>query len=163
MLKQTINSHGAGLYRVQPRNWPTTITIIERKHSMKTKLSLLALAAMLSGQVCLAQTNEPADDWKPATANQQGKQYPQVNSEGYVRARIVAPQAQSVSLDLGGVKYGSREVTGGRGMGANGKANAEALKEAGINSHYYESPLTAHEWQSWRRSLYQFAPLLFQN
>jgi enterochelin esterase-like enzyme len=105
MLKHTINSHGAGLYRVQPRNWPTTITIIERKHSMKTKLSLLALAAMLSGQVCLAQTNEPADDWKPATSNQQGKQYPQVNSEGYVRARIVAPQAQSVSLDLGGVKY----------------------------------------------------------
>ena len=71
------------------------------------------------------------------------------------------------------VSYGSREVTGGRGMGgnggrgrgmmgANGKADAEALKEAGVNSHYYESPLTAHEWQSWRRSLYNFAPLLFQ-
>jgi hypothetical protein len=25
-----------------------------------------------------------------------------------------------------------------------------------------ESPETAHEWQTWRRSLYQFAPLLFQ-
>jgi enterochelin esterase family protein len=59
--------------------------------------------------------------------------------------------------------YGSREVTGGRGMGASGKANAEALQQAGVNSVYYESPLTAHEWQSWRRSLYQFAPLLFQN
>ncbi|NQW99461.1 esterase [bacterium] len=43
------------------------------------------------------------------------------------------------------------------------KTNADALKEAGIDSHYYESPLTAHEWQSWRRSLYQFAPLLFRN
>ena len=53
---------------------------------------------------------------------------------------------------------------GGREKGAAGaKTNAEALKEAGINSHYYESPLTAHEWQSWRRSLYQFAPLLFKN
>jgi enterochelin esterase-like enzyme len=53
---------------------------------------------------------------------------------------------------------------GGREKGAAGaKTNAEALKEAGINSHYYESPLTAHEWQSWRRSLYQFAPLLFRN
>ncbi|HXR08511.1 MAG TPA: alpha/beta hydrolase-fold protein [Candidatus Acidoferrum sp.] len=61
------------------------------------------------------------------------------------------------------VSYGSREVTGGRGMGANGKADVEALKEAGVNSHYYESPLTAHEWQSWRRSLYNFAPLLFQD
>ena len=72
---------------------------------MKTKLSLLALASMLTGQLGMAQTNEPADDWKPATSNQQGKQYPQVNSEGRVRARIVAPQAQSVALDLGGVKY----------------------------------------------------------
>lgn len=61
------------------------------------------------------------------------------------------------------VSYGSREVTGGRGMGANGKANADELKRAGVNSVYYESPLTAHEWQSWRRSLYQFAPLLFQD
>ncbi len=72
---------------------------------MKTKLSVLALASMVLGQLCVAQTNEPADDWKPAASNQQGKQYPQVNSEGRVRARVVAPQAQSVSLDLGGVKY----------------------------------------------------------
>jgi len=48
-------------------------------------------------------------------------------------------------------------------MGGNGKADMEALKEAGVNSHYYESPLTAHEWQSWRRSLNAFAPLLFQD
>ena len=63
------------------------------------------------------------------------------------------------------VSYGSRmRSTGGRGRGRfNGKANTEALKQAGVNSHYYESPLTAHEWQSWRRSLYQFAPLLFQD
>ena len=72
---------------------------------MKTKLPLLAIAAMVLGQLCMAQTNQPADDWKPATSNQPGKQYPQVNSEGRVRARVVAPQAQSVVLDLGGVKY----------------------------------------------------------
>ncbi|MHB1034332.1 MAG: alpha-L-arabinofuranosidase C-terminal domain-containing protein, partial [Pirellulales bacterium] len=60
------------------------------------------------------------------------------------------------------VSYGSREVTGGRGMGANAKADVAALKEAGINAHYYESPQTAHEWQSWRRSLHEFATLLFQ-
>ena len=78
---------------------------IEPQPSMKTKLSLLALASMVSGQLCVAQTNEPADDWKPATSNQQGKQYPQVNSERRVRARVVAPQAQSVMLDIGGVKY----------------------------------------------------------
>jgi enterochelin esterase-like enzyme len=54
------------------------------------------------------------------------------------------------------VSYGSRE------NGAAGKTNVEALKLAGVNSVFYESPLTAHEWLSWRRSLYQFAPLLFQ-
>ncbi|MGA2542645.1 MAG: alpha/beta hydrolase-fold protein [Verrucomicrobiota bacterium] len=72
---------------------------------MKTKLSFLALASMLAGQLCTAQTNEPANDWKPATSNQQGKQYPQVNSDRRVRARVVAAQAQSVMLDLGGVRY----------------------------------------------------------
>ena len=55
------------------------------------------------------------------------------------------------------VSYGSRE------NGATGKTNVEALKQAGINSVFYESPQTAHEWLTWRRSLYQFAPLLFQN
>ncbi len=61
------------------------------------------------------------------------------------------------------VSYGSRELGGGRrGFGGDPKANAEALKEAGVNSHFYVSPDTAHEFQSWRRSLYQMAPLLFQ-
>jgi enterochelin esterase-like enzyme len=55
--------------------------------------------------------------------------------------------------------YGSREERGATAA----KAAAEALKTAGINSRYYESPLTGHEWQSWRRSLHQFAPLVFQN
>lgn len=67
---------------------------------MKTKLSLVALAALLSSQVCPAQTKEPANDWKPASSNQQGKQYPQVNSEGRVKFRIMAPKAQSVGVSF---------------------------------------------------------------
>jgi enterochelin esterase-like enzyme len=38
----------------------------------------------------------------------------------------------------------------------------DALEKAGIKTVYYESPGTAHEWQTWRRSLKEFAPLLFQ-
>lgn len=61
------------------------------------------------------------------------------------------------------VSYGSRELGGNRpGFGGDPKANAEALKQAGINSHFYVSPDTAHEWQSWRRSLRELAPLLFR-
>jgi enterochelin esterase-like enzyme len=59
------------------------------------------------------------------------------------------------------VSYGSREL--GNNRGGDPKATTETLKAAGINSHFYVSPDTAHEWQSWRRSLREFAPLLFKN
>ena len=36
-----------------------------------------------------------------------------------------------------------------------------ALDEAGIKHIFYESPGTAHEWQTWRRDLNDFAPRLF--
>lgn len=39
----------------------------------------------------------------------------------------------------------------------------DALESAGIKHVYYESPGTAHEWQTWRRSLRQFAGLIFRN
>ena len=38
----------------------------------------------------------------------------------------------------------------------------EALDQARVKNVYYESPGTAHEWLTWRRDLYQFAPLLFR-
>ena len=46
-----------------------------------------------------------AEDFKPATTNQEGHQYPMVNSQRMVRAQISAPEANSVKLDIGGVKY----------------------------------------------------------
>jgi enterochelin esterase family protein len=48
------------------------------------------------------------------------------------------------------------------GMTAGGRNFHLALEKAGIKHVYYESPGTAHEWQTWRRSLHEFAPLLFQ-
>ena len=61
------------------------------------------------------------------------------------------------------VSYGSRELDGDRPArrGGDPKANTEALKEAGINSVFYVSQDTAHEFQSWRRSLREFAQLVF--
>lgn len=65
------------------------------------------------------------------------------------------------------VSYGSREVDPanrrpGGGFGGDPKANTEALAQAGVNTYYYVSPQTGHEWQSWRRSLHRFAQLAFQ-
>ena len=54
-------------------------------------------------------------------------------------------------------------------MSGGGKENmgcVEAAKkikdELGMNAVGYESPGTAHEWHTWRRSLYQFAQLMFK-
>ncbi len=68
----------------------------------KTYLAILFMTLFVS-QVCLAQANQPAiaEDFKPSTLNQPGQIYPQVNSQGYVRFRVLAPQAQSVSVSLG--------------------------------------------------------------
>lgn len=59
------------------------------------------------------------------------------------------------------VSYGSREVEGNR-QGGHPKDITDALKASGVNAHYYQSDLTAHEWQTWRRSLYYFAQLLWK-
>nr|MBD3623356.1 esterase [Sunxiuqinia sp.] len=45
------------------------------------------------------------EDFKPSSVNQPGSEYPQVNSEGRVRTQILAPDANYVQLDIGGVKY----------------------------------------------------------
>ena len=78
---------------------------------MKQYLIGLVLLFILSGSLCLAQTDQPKiiDDFKSSTLNQPGQEYPQVNSQGYSRFRIEAPQAQSVvvSLGLGGTRGGT--------------------------------------------------------
>src|SRR6185436_11098670 len=73
-------------------------SVIETKVAteMKTILQFLAIASILSSRLCAAQTNAPVDDWKPCPSNQAGKQYPQYNSEGRVKFRIMAPEAKSV-------------------------------------------------------------------
>jgi len=52
---------------------------------------------------------------------------------------------------------GSKENPG------NINSNHEALDKAGIQNTAYVSPNTAHEFLTWRRSLHQFAQLLFQD
>ena len=68
-------------------------------------------------------------------------------------------------LQLVFVSFGSRELENrapGFGDGTDPKVETEELAKSGVNAHFYVSPGTAHEWQSWRRALYQFAQLLFK-
>jgi len=70
---------------------------------MKRHITGFMLLLIFSGSLCLAQTDQPTikEDFKPSTLNQPGQEYPQVNSQGYARFRIVAPEAKSVSVSLG--------------------------------------------------------------
>ena len=44
---------------------------------------------------------QPKEDFVPNPCNQPGQQYPMVNSEGYARFRVEAPDAKSVIVSLG--------------------------------------------------------------
>jgi enterochelin esterase-like enzyme len=56
------------------------------------------------------------------------------------------------------ISYGSKETGGANGL----PKVEEDLKAAGYKVTTYVSQGTAHEFQTWRRSLYQMAPLLFK-
>ena len=66
------------------------------------KKGLVMMAAAL---VAVAASAQVTEDFKPASTNQEGHEYPMVNSQRMVRAQISAPEANSVKLDIGGVKY----------------------------------------------------------
>jgi enterochelin esterase-like enzyme len=70
---------------------------------MKIKSLTIALAITGVSLTSFAQNSQPAiiEDFKPSAFNQPFQQYPQVNSQGYVRFRILAPNADSVRVSLG--------------------------------------------------------------
>jgi enterochelin esterase family protein len=63
--------------------------------------------------------------------------------------------AFNTNIKLVYLSIGSEEGQGARTF-------SEALNTAGIKAVYFESPGTAHEWLTWRRSLHDFAPRLFK-
>src|SRR4051794_31310119 len=99
----------SGTCDVTPVHDSTAISLVARATGVTVVLFSLAATG---------QTNQPpAEDFKPSSLNQPGKQYPQVNSERRVRARVVAPQAQSVMLDIGAVKYPLSKTEDGAWLG----------------------------------------------
>ena len=80
----------------------------------KIILSLMALTSLTVSAQFGAPRQNPivpsvvenvAEDFKPASTNQDNKQYPMVNSQRMVRAQITAPQATFVGLDIAGKIY----------------------------------------------------------
>lgn len=80
---------------------------------MNLKCMTIALAATIICGFCQAQINSGGikEDFKASSLNQPGQEFPQVNSQGYARFRIKAPQADSVRVSLGlGGQGGTRLV-----------------------------------------------------
>ena len=94
----------------------------------KTYCSLMTLCA--AGLFSVSSFAQVTEDFKPATTNQQGKQYPMVNSQGCVREQVLAPEANSVKLDIGGVKYELKKDANGLWTGES------APQDQGF--HYYQ-------------------------
>lgn len=90
------------------------------------KKTLLLMAAF----VAVSASAQVTEDFKPASTNQEGKQYPMVNSQRMVRAQISAPEANSVKLDIGGVKYEMKKDANGVWTGES------APQDEGF--HYYQ-------------------------
>jgi len=67
------------------------------------------------------------------------------------------------------MSFGSRESSAGRGGSATPsgpvgiKLASDALTKAGIKAVCYVSPDSAHDFTSWKRSLYYFSQLLFRD
>ena len=85
---------------------------------------------MVAAFVAVTASAQVTEDFKPATTNQEGHQYPMVNSQRMVRAQISAPEATSVKLDIGGVKYDLKKDENGVWTGES------APQDEGF--HYYQ-------------------------
>jgi enterochelin esterase-like enzyme len=100
---------------------------------MKLKC-LMAVATVFVSGVCMAQSNSSVkEDFKPSVLNQPGQEYPQVNSQGYARFRINAPQADSVKVSLGLGGSGGTKLT----KGADGFFTGTTAGPMDEGFHYY--------------------------
>ena len=80
------------------------------------------------------------------------------SSGTFVPAEITNLDAFKKKGKLVFMSFGGKETNGAARI----PAAAEEWTQTGIRAVAYISPETGHEWQSWRRSLYEFAPLLFK-
>jgi hypothetical protein len=88
---------------------------LNKQNDMNLKCITITLTAALICGICHAQTSAGAleEDFKPSPLNQPGQEYPKVNSQGYARFRIKAPEADSIRVSLGLGGQGGTKLTKG--------------------------------------------------
>src|SRR5687767_2738034 len=98
---------------------------------MKLQSLAIVLAATLASGFSQAQTIK--EDFKPSAFNQPHREYPQVNSQGYVRFKIQMPKADSVRANLGLGGVGGTRLT----KGADGWFTGTTVAPQEEGFHYY--------------------------
>src|ERR1700743_3791344 len=102
---------------------------------MNLKCLTIVLAATLTSGISQAQTSAIIEDFKPSTFNQPFQEYPQVNSQGYARFRIVAPKADSIKVTLGLTGQGQSGTVLTKGADGAFTGTTSAPMDEGF--HYY--------------------------
>ncbi len=107
---------------------------------MKLQSLAIVLAATFVGSFAQAQAIK--EDFKPSSFNQPHRDYPMVNSQGYVRFRVQMPKADSVrvNLGLGGLPGGTRLT-----KGADGYFTGTTLAPQEEGFHYYHLTVDGSE------------------
>ncbi|NLX24394.1 MAG: esterase [Lentisphaerae bacterium] len=123
-------------------------TIADRDHRGMAGLSL-------GGTQTFQTTQANLDQFAWIAAFSSPFQFPDVKT-GY-NGLMADPEAFAKQVKLFYLSMGENEVRWG-----GTRPYHEELEKAGIKHVYYESPGTSHEWQTWRRSLYDLAPRLFR-
>ena len=111
---------------------------------MSHKVIIILLATVMTGGFCLAQAaqTEIKDDFKPSTLNQPFAEYPQVNSQGYARFRILLPEASSVVVSLGLGGSGGTRLT----KGEDGYWTGTTTGPLDEGFHYYHLTIDGGEY-----------------
>jgi enterochelin esterase family protein len=104
-----------------------------------------------------------------APANTDKFSYVGIFSGGNIRPQDITDMSVfKTNVKLVYMSFGSQESSAPRGGGTSPsgpegiKLAADALGQSGIKAVYYVSPGSAHDFTSWKRSLYYFSQLLFQ-
>jgi enterochelin esterase family protein len=155
---------GGGPGSVPTSNFPEvlihdTIPMIDATYRTRSDREHRAMAGLSLGGTQtyqITQANLDQFAWIGAFSPPFG--FPDIKT-GY-HGLLADPAAFAKQVKLLFVSMGSEEANS---FGRGSRAFHENLARAGIKHVYYESPGTAHEWQTWRRSLHEMAPLLFRN
>lgn len=98
----------------------------------QTIMTTMCAAALLCGVELVAQETVK-EDFVPSELNQPGQQYPMVNSQGYARFKVFAPDAKAVSVSLGLGGQGGTKLE----KGEDGFWNGTTAGPMDEGFHYY--------------------------